>query len=118
MKNMTEVTRYNCGYCKKDFRTPDRHECKMNPELKNCFSCKNLKGWKEGYEHEVHADWGTYKEPQSPMPDCGANESNSYAWSLELIKEKNYAMECGDWEEGEFEAEDKLFDVDGVFDAL
>ena len=52
---MKEVTRYQCEFCKKDFKTPDRHQCKKDPALKNCFTCKHLKGWLEsdnGYKEK------------------------------------------------------------------
>jgi len=42
---MKQVIRYQCEFCKKEFKTPDRHYCKKNPELKNCFTCKHLKEW-------------------------------------------------------------------------
>ena len=47
---MKQVIRYQCEFCKKEFKTPDRHYCKKNPKLKNCFTCKHLKGWLESEE--------------------------------------------------------------------
>lgn len=38
---MKEVIRYQCEFCGKEFRTPNRHVCKYDPKFKNCFSCKN-----------------------------------------------------------------------------
>lgn len=47
LKNLKPVLRYQCEFCKQEFRTPNRHNCKMNPVFKNCFTCENLKGWLE-----------------------------------------------------------------------
>jgi len=85
---MKKVTRYQCEFCGKEFRTPDRHECKKNPTLKNCFSCKLLRGW-----HEERYD--TWIEI---YPDC---EKGMDGWTLEDIKSANYNMRCEFWEEEE-----------------
>lgn len=44
---LTEVKRYNCEFCGKDFRTPDRHICKFDPKFKNCHSCTHCLGFEE-----------------------------------------------------------------------
>ncbi len=44
---MKEVIRYECEYCGKDFKTPDRHQCKYDPKLKNCYTCKHNYGFEE-----------------------------------------------------------------------
>lgn len=91
---MKQVIRYQCEFCKKEFKTPNRHYCKFNPELKNCFTCKHLKGWHEGEEYP--GDY--YREPN--YPDC-AKECDG--WNIENIKELSYKMQCLDWEEGKFD---------------
>ena len=84
---------YECEHCKKLFRTPNRHYCKMNPELKNCWTCKHLKGWKEG---ERDFD---YQNP--PYPDCEYCEPCD--WDLDTIKDVNYNMQCEHWEQGKYD---------------
>ena len=42
---MKEVVRYQCEFCGKDFRTPNKHQCKYDPSLKNCYTCKHCEGW-------------------------------------------------------------------------
>lgn len=37
--DMKKVTRYLCKWCGREFRTPDRHDCKWNPGKRNCLSC-------------------------------------------------------------------------------
>lgn len=39
-RRMTEVKRYRCEWCGKEFRTPDRHHCRFDPDVKNCLSCE------------------------------------------------------------------------------
>ena len=39
MRKMEQVTRYRCAWCGKEFKTPDRHDCKWDPDAHNCLSC-------------------------------------------------------------------------------
>lgn len=78
---MKRVIRYQCQFCKKEFKTPNKHRCKKNPELKNCFSCKKLNGW-------------VYDYGDTPQPDCLENED----WDIVAIKSVNYNMQCQHWE--------------------
>ena len=94
---MEKVTRYQCKFCKKDFKTPDRHYCKFNPELKNCFTCKNLRGWNEGQQYGQEEGW--FREPNTP--DCVVDEGGH--WDIEEIKSKEYNMQCERWEEGKYD---------------
>lgn len=93
---MKEVTRYQCQYCKKDFKTPDKHHCKFNPELKNCFTCKHLKDWIEGESYSW--GWEHGREPNYPDCDVGCD-----GWDIEVIKGCNYNMQCEAWEEGSYD---------------
>lgn len=94
METMKEVTRYQCKFCKKDFKTPDRHYCKFNPELKNCFTCKNLKEWSEGDRYDF----------QSNYPDCTKGyDDYDGSWTIESIKQVHYNMQCNAWEEGKYD---------------
>ena len=91
---MKPLTVYECEWCKKLFRTPDRHRCKKNPALKNCFSCKHLKGWfgpEDLYEGEA------------PRPDCAVAPGDEWDWDIENIKWRNYDMQCEGWEEGKYD---------------
>ena len=38
---------YECEYCKKLFKTSNRHKCKYDPKLKNCYTCKYNHGFEE-----------------------------------------------------------------------
>ena len=90
---MKQVVRYQCEYCKKEFKTPDRHFCKMNPELRNCFTCKHLKGWLES-EDGVDVGIGILRDPN--YPDCAADAGDG--WDIEIIKNCCYDMQCEHWE--------------------
>lgn len=91
---MKQVIRYQCEFCKKEFKTPDRHYCKKNPELKNCFTCKHLDGWAEGRY------WGE-NGYDPPAPYCKAEPDHD--WDIETIKSCNYNMQCERWEAKESE---------------
>ena len=90
MDNMKELKVWQCQWCKKLFKTPNRHCCKKNPALKNCFTCKHLKDWYKD-------DYGLN------APNCVALEDKSWLdWDIESIKSMNYDMKCECWEQGEF----------------
>jgi hypothetical protein len=92
--NMKKVVRYECQFCKKEFRTPGRHHCKRNPELKNCFSCKHLVGWKKS-EDRIYSPGVIF--PNYPHCDAGMSED----WDIEIIKSKGYDMQCESYEHGQ-----------------
>jgi len=92
-KAMKAVTRYHCEHCGKDFRTPDRHSCKKNPELKNCFSCKHWSDW--GSETLESWEFGSVKEI---YPICDAEESNPDEIDLQTLKNAGYNLQCSSWE--------------------
>lgn len=93
-KAMKAVTRYHCEHCGKDFRTPNRHSCKMNPELKNCYSCEHLNGWDEDTIEDC-TQWGCIK---TIIPDCGAKESNPDEVNIQDLKVSCYNLQCSSWE--------------------
>ncbi|SCG82692.1 hypothetical protein DW1_1119 [Proteiniborus sp. DW1] len=111
MEHMKEVTRYQCQFCKKDFKTPDRHQCKFNPELKNCFTCKNLKGWNEGEEYSFGEWYG--REPN--IPDCVAIPPDMQDWNIESIKNTNYNMQCEKWKQGKYDWSQDYEEIRGLF---
>lgn len=66
MRKMEQVTRYKCAWCGKEFKTPNRHLCKWDPDSHNCLSCvyrgefvkgeptrqTGIDSWEEGYPAE------------------------------------------------------------------
>ena len=89
---MKPLTVYECEYCKKLFRTPNRHHCKFNPALKNCFTCKHCKGWKESTD-SIDVGIGFLYGPN--YPDCGAGWDG---WDITAIQQVGYNMQCEGWE--------------------
>lgn len=84
---MIPVTRYQCEYCKKEFKTPNRHYCKFDPKLKNCLSCKHMNGWEY-----VEDEWGRTIEG---YPYC---KHGSDAWDLSEMRYNGFNMQCNEWE--------------------
>ena len=93
---LIEVKRYQCEFCKKDFHTPNRHYCKKNPELKNCFTCKHSMGCENG-----NIDYETGCS-DSPTIKCEC-EGLTDELDLSEIKNINYNMQCSAWEYGEYD---------------
>lgn len=85
---MKKIEVYECEFCKKLFRTQNRHNCKFNPKLRNCFTCKNFEGWSEGEYMENY-------EYDAPYPECSAECDD---WDIDEIKNVNYNMQCEKWE--------------------
>lgn len=94
---MKKLTVYECEFCKKLFRTPNKHNCKKNPELKNCFTCEHLKGWLKSLDG-VDVGVGIIYDPN--YPNCAAGIDG---WDIESIKHSNYNMQCPDWKEGKYD---------------
>lgn len=91
---MKALTVYECEHCKQLFRTPNRHQCKKNPALKNCWTCKNFKGL------IVSDDNGDgYYRPIFYV-DC---KHNNYDLDLEQIKQDDYNLQCEHWEHGKYD---------------
>lgn len=76
---MERITAYKCANCDKIFRTK-RHDCKHDPEKKNCFTCANSRGF-QSYNHE------------RPAISCKAEHD----WDLEDLKHKSYKLDCEDY---------------------
>ena len=94
---MIPITVWKCTNCNKLFRTPNRHYCKKNPELKNCFTCKHLKGWNQ-------ETYDGYARSAPPEPDCAVCPPyEDYEWNIETIKRADYNMQCSFWEEGKYD---------------
>jgi hypothetical protein len=92
------LTMYECEYCKKVFKTPDKHRCKMHPELKNCFSCKHLEKFDEDSSPGSYGDSGY----RYVSPVCGHSEH--YEHDTEDIIDVMYhnsprwSLNCPGWE--------------------
>jgi hypothetical protein len=91
-EQMQPLTVYKCQHCEKLFRTPDRHQCKFRPELRNCFTCKHLKGWLESKDG---VDVGIGILPDPNYPNCAAEVTG---WDIVSIRQVGYNMQCEDWE--------------------
>lgn len=93
--SMIEITAWKCKWCNRLFRTPDRHYCKKNPALKNCFSCKHLMGWS--------TDGSDFHDDGPPYPVCAVDAADRWDWDIEIIKNMDYDMQCEGWEEGKYD---------------
>lgn len=93
------VVVYECPHCKKLFKTFDRHNCKFNPKLKNCFSCKHSKGWTN--EYEQRDSYGRLEIYEPPIIDCNIEDCDEER-DIETLKAISYDMRCFYYEEGNY----------------
>lgn len=82
---LNKIIMYRCSFCGKEFRTANKHKCKKDPSLKNCFSCKHHNGWEE------------IRTEMFPEIIVQCEKDNEYY--LEDVKQSNYSLQCDDWEE-------------------
>ena len=95
---MKTITVYECPYCKKLFRTPDKHNCKRDPEKKNCFSCSHLQRFADDCQQ------ATYDEPgyRNCNPVCWYSEHYERETEdiIDFMYHKNprWSLDCPSWE--------------------
>ena len=104
MRNMKELTVWECQYCKQLFKTENRHDCKKDPDKKNCFSCKWLNGWKEPEIIDyIDVGIGTIEVSEINMICKNPEEEKCMVdYDLESIKQINYNMQCEGYCKGEY----------------
>ena len=97
---MKQLTVYECEYCKKLFKTPNRHKCKYNPEMKSCFSCKHNKGF---YEETIERYYSTHTEEYKTIfVDCELEMCDESVGDTPRNMQCNYYEYCGGkWFENE-----------------
>lgn len=95
VSKFTPVTRFVCNFCKQDFRTDTKHNCKRDPVKRNCFSCKHNKGWLEA---DLEPDYSDYAQEAHDVAkvfsDCKMEHEVS---ALEIYRIGHY-LNCPDWE--------------------
>jgi len=96
MKLFSNVTRYICLYCNKEFKTASRHDCKRDPDKKNCFTCRHNKEWYREDTENGYSEGGYYTIPVWQV-DC-AKERECTAPELSRV---GYKLNCPDWEQKE-----------------
>ena len=110
---MKALTVYECEYCKKLFRTPNRHDCKMRPELKNCWTCKQFKCFEhrqDGPENsymvaliEKTIDRVKVNKEECTVVGCSYPEIIDCpfwndGWGMDTLQSRKYNLGCEGWE--------------------
>lgn len=74
---MEKVTRYRCKWCGKEFKTPDRHACKWDPDAFNCLSCVHRGKFVNGEPLNPYTGDYTPDRFECAKDECGWNEFES-----------------------------------------
>jgi len=95
---MKEIKAYKCEFCGKVFMTPDRHDCKYNPEKRNCFTCGNnrkINGniFNTDCFKEYDSNGFEYKYIYS---NCIIDGYDDYG-ELNEMASMNWDLRCGEW---------------------
>jgi hypothetical protein len=117
MKNMERVVRYRCGWCGKEFKTPDRHICRWDPDCKNCLSCKHRGKRVDDVDNWVAFECPHFEDPCEAPCDFSkgavAKEGNNCShWELiEGYKGKQTFAKIEAEREGEYESPAELMEA-------
>lgn len=88
MIEMKSIEMYECQHCKKLFRTPDRHNCRRDPDYTNCYSC-------EHWGHEFK-QYDAYEGDYYFLTSC--NIKSTYAdEAFDTMHENRWSMNCPDY---------------------
>jgi hypothetical protein len=89
---MKQIVMYECQHCKKVFKTPNRHICRKNPELKNCYTCAN---WRHQFVIPGYgdADDSCIAEEVCFSPDLGYADG-----AFGIMKRKGWLLNCPDYQ--------------------
>lgn len=89
---MKKVIRFECEFCEKLFKTPDRHKCKYDPKFKNCYSCGHNEGWDENRDDEDYRHSGSI-DVICKHGEHDAQELSNIKYDLQC----RYHLCCGKW---------------------
>ena len=104
---MKQVTRYECEWCGKLFRTPSRHKCRFDPANRNCLSCRHCGkfGAVEDEGPEVCVGDGAFARPtivtkgfrcEQPGTDVGDGFYNDFPAAVSCTPHGGHG--CPGWE--------------------
>ncbi len=90
-KEMKSVTRYECQHCKKLFHTPDKHNCRRDPDKTNCYSCEH---WKGQFSFDSSWDHNGCDITCEPKEACAKHETSYVDDAFELMRERGWYLNC------------------------
>lgn len=94
MQDLKPVTMYQCQHCKKLFKTPNKHDCRRDPDKTNCYTCKH---WgHEFYYDRSREDAGDMTcEPEEA---CAKHETSLVDEAFLIMCERGWHLNCPDYE--------------------
>ena len=88
--NMKPIQMYECQHCKKLFKTPNKHNCRRDPDKTNCYTC-------EHWGHQFYCAFNNgIREVQiwDPSDACKATETSYDDCAFELMRANNWKLDC------------------------
>ena len=82
---MRALTVYECNFCKELFRTSNKHKCKFDPKMKNCFTCANFVKFEEQNYDDSYGGF-TYPVCTLEAKDTDLKEMSQLCWNLDCHK--------------------------------
>lgn len=91
MKEMKHVQMYECQHCKKLFKTPDKHNCRRDPDKTNCYSCKN---WGHQFYFGETEYWSATCSQEA---SCAKHETSYAEEAHELMRFNGWCLNCPEY---------------------
>lgn len=94
MRNLKPIQLYECQHCKKLFKTPNKHNCRKDPDKTNCYSCKH-------WGHQFYFD-KTYDDGGDMTCDvsdaCAKHETSYTEEAYRIMQESGWHLDCPNYE--------------------
>jgi len=90
-RQMRPIQMYECQHCKKLFRTPDKHNCRKDPDKTNCYTC-------EHWGHQFYIDWGGESSTSCCTEDaCKMFETSLVEEAHGIMRESGWHLNCPEY---------------------
>ena len=93
-RDLKPIQMYECKHCKKLFKTPDKHNCRRDPDKTNCYSCEY---WgNQFYFDKSYRDEGDMTCDISDA--CKMHETSYAEEAFGIMRESGWHLNCPEYE--------------------
>ena len=96
MQDLKPIQMYECQHCKKLFKTPDKHNCRRDPDKTNCYSCEH---WGGQFSFDK-SHWGDdeYDYTCGAEEACKKHETSLVEEAFGIMRENGWHLNCPEYE--------------------
>lgn len=93
MQDLKPITMYQCQHCKKLFKSPDKHNCRRDPDKTNCYTCEH---W--GHQFYFDKTWDDSGNMTCDISDACKKHETSYAEEAHgIMRENGWYLYCPEY---------------------